>query len=104
MVINGVFHHRPKIIQTVSMALPITQYQAQDLLIISSLQPPVLPSIVDNYTAPGALYNMTFSPLDPEIDYNTNYTVRIVLRSNNTVDVVPPFQGSFIGELCTVCI
>ncbi len=83
--------------QAVTIILPLTPYQPEELLIISIVVYPdgaIVVSIITDYTGPAQQYTVMFTGLDPETVYN--YTIRIVLRANNSVDVVPAATGSFM--------
>ena len=80
--------------QTITITLPLTEYQPEQLLIITTVEPPSDDGpIMANFTSPSMQYTVTFTDLDPATEYT--FTIRIFLRSNNTVDVVQPVSGNF---------
>ena len=83
--------------QTITITLPFTEYQPEQLLIISTVEPPSDDGpIMADFTSPSMQYTVTFTDLDPATEYT--FTIRIVLRSNKTVDVVPAVSGSFLTQ------
>ena len=78
----------------VTITLPLTPYQLEELLIISTVQPSNGNPMMANFSRPGMQYSMTFDNLMVGTSYT--FTVRIVLRANTTVDVVQPAMGSFM--------
>ncbi len=79
----------------VRLSLPFTGYPPSDLLIVSTLSPPhsdpinlpfEFPSITNQVT-------VTFTELTAGVDYT--YTIRVVLASNQSNDVVSPVTGEF---------
>ncbi len=82
---------------TVTVNLPITEYQPDQLQIIVSLSPNDAGPVVADFPA-SYQYTVIFSGLMAGTSYI--YTVRIV-RRNDMTDVVEPFEGSFtIVILC----
>ena len=79
---------------TVTITLPLTPYQPEDLLVISTVQPSNGNPILANFSRPGMQYSVTFDNLNADTFYTFN--IRIVLRANTTVDVVPAALGSFM--------
>ncbi len=77
---------------TVTITLPLTPYQPEELLIISTVQPSN--PIMANFSRPGMQYSVTFDDLMAGTSYT--FTVRIVLRANTTVDVVQAAIGLFM--------
>ena len=49
-----------------------------------------------DFTSPSMQYTVTFDDLDPDTEYT--FTIRIVLRLDNTVDVIPAVTGSFLTQ------
>ncbi len=80
--------------QTVTITLPLTPYQPEQLLIISTVQPSNGNPILANFSRPAMQYSVTFDNLMADTSYT--FTVRIVLCANTTVDVVPAAMGSFM--------
>ena len=79
---------------TITITLPLTEYQPEQLLIISTVEPPSkYGPIKANFTSPSMQYTVTFTDLDPATEYT--FTIRIVLRSDKNVDVVPPANATF---------
>ena len=80
---------------TITITLPLTEYQPEQLLIISTIEPPSDDGpIMANFTSSSMQYTVTFTGLTGATIYN--FTIRIVLRSNNTADVVRAATGSFM--------
>ncbi len=79
---------------TVTITLPLTPYQPEELLIISTVEPSNGNPIMANFSCPGMQYSMTFDNLMAGTSYT--FTVRIVLHANTTVDVVPAALESFM--------
>ena len=78
----------------VTITLPLTPYQPEELLIISTVQPSNGNPMMANFSRPGMQYSMTFDNLMVGTSYT--FTVRIVLRANTTVVVVQPAMGLFM--------
>ncbi len=78
---------------TLTITLPLTPYQPEELLIISTVEPSDGDPIMANFSRPGMQYSVTSDNLMADTPYT--FTVRIVLRANTTVDVVPAVMGSF---------
>ncbi len=76
---------------TVTVNLPITEYQPDQLLVIVFLSPNDTAPVVADFPA-SHQYTVMFSGLMAGTSYI--YTVRIVCRNDKT-DVVEPFEGSF---------
>ena len=80
--------------QTITITLPLTEYQPEQLVIISTASALGEDETVRaNFTSPSVQYTVTFTDLDPATGYT--FTIRIVLRSDNTVDVVTANNGTF---------
>ncbi len=79
---------------TVTITLPLTPYQPEELLIISTVEPVSITTLVANFSRPAMQYSVTFDNLMADTSYN--FTIRIVLRANTTVDVVSSATGAFI--------
>ncbi len=79
---------------TVTVTLPLTQYQPDELLIISTVEPSNGNTIVSNFSGPGMQLSVTFDNLFADTSYT--FKIRIVLRDNTTVEVVPVAIGSFM--------
>ncbi len=79
---------------TVTITLPLTPYQPEELLVISTVQPSNGNPILANFSRPGMQYSVTFDNLYADTLYI--FTIRIVLCANNTVDVVQAATGSFM--------
>ena len=79
---------------TVTITLPLTPYQPEELLIISTVEPSNGDPIMANFSRPGMQYSVTFDDLMAGTSYT--FTVRIVLRTNTTVDVVQAAMGLFM--------
>ena len=74
----------------VRLSLPFTGYPPSDLLIVSTLSPPHS----DPITLPTTnQVTVTFTELTAGVDYT--YTIRVVLASNQSNDVVSPVTGEF---------
>ena len=83
---------------TVTVNLPITEYQPDQLQIVISLTPNDTAPVVTDFPT-SYQYTVMFSGLMTGRSYI--YTVRVVRRSDMTTDVVEPFEGSFtIVVLC----
>ena len=78
----------------VTITLPLTPYQPEELLIISTLRPVSIAALVANFSRPAMQHLLTFDNLMPDTSYN--FTIRIVLRANTTVDVVSSATGYFM--------
>ncbi|XP_064393477.1 uncharacterized protein LOC135340957 isoform X2 [Halichondria panicea] len=77
---------------TVTVNLPITEYQPDQLQIVISLTPNDTAPVVTDFPT-SYQYTVMFSGLMTGRSYI--YTVRVVRRSDMTTDVVEPFEGSF---------
>ena len=86
--------------QTITITLPLTEYQPEQLVIVSTVEPPDDGPIMADFTSPSVQYTVAFTDLDPATEYT--FTIRIVLRSDNTVDVVPRVTGAFAGKTIIV--
>ncbi len=82
---------------TVTITLPLTLYQPEELLVISTVQPSNDNPIMANFSRPAMHYSVTFDNLIADTSYT--FTLRIVLRVNTTVDVVPAATGSFVTHV-----
>ena len=83
---------------TITITLPLTEYQPEQLLIISTVEPPSdYGSLQGEFTSPSMLYTVKFTNLNPATEYN--FTIRIVLRSNDTVNVVPIVTRVFMTAM-----
>ncbi len=80
--------------RTITITLPLTPYQPEELLIISTVEPSNKDTILANFSHPGMQYSITFDDLMAGTSYT--FTVRIVLCANTTVDVVQPAMGTFM--------
>ncbi len=80
--------------RTITITLPLTPYQPEELLIISTVDPSNEDTILANFSRPGMQYSITFDDLVADTSYTFN--IRIVLRANTTVDVVQPAMGTFM--------
>ncbi len=80
--------------QTITITLPLTPYQPEELLIISTVEPSNGNPIMANFSRPAMQYSVTFDNLMADTTYT--FTVRIVLRANPTVDVVSAAMGLFM--------
>ncbi len=80
--------------QTITITLPLTPYQPEELLIISTVEPSNGNPILANFSRPRMQYSVTFDNLNADTSYIFN--IRIVLRASITVDVVPAAMGSFM--------
>ncbi len=78
---------------SVTVTLPLTMYPPEELLIISSVSPPDSVPTMVNFTGPLIKYTVTFNNLKPATDYI--FSIRIVLRTDNTLNVVAPVTGTF---------
>ena len=79
----------------ITITLPLTEYRPEQLLILSTASAPEDDVIVlTNYSSPGMQNTVVFTGLSQAITYN--FTIRIILHSNHTVDVVPPVSGMFM--------
>ena len=89
---------------TVTLDLPITEFQPDQLQIIISLSPNDTAPVVANFPA-NYQYTVMFSSLMPGTSYT--YTVRVVRRSD-MMNVVEPFERSFtvvvLCKLLDLCI
>ncbi len=93
-VITGITEGQPsETSQSVTITLPLTPYQPAALFIVSTVNPPDIEPITAPFTNPSDQYTVTFNDLNDDTLYN--FIMRIVLRTNNSVDVVPPATGSF---------
>ena len=72
---------------TICLSLPFTGYPPSDLLIVSTLSPPHFDPITLNQIT------VTFTDLTAGILYN--YTIRIVLASDQSNDILPTATGIF---------
>ncbi len=79
---------------TVTITLPLTPYQPEERLIISTVEPSNGDPIMANFSRPGMQYSVTFDNLNADTSYT--FTIRIVLHANTTVDVVPAAMGLFM--------
>ncbi len=79
---------------TVTITLPLTPYQPEELLIISTVEPSNGDPIMADFSRPVMQYSVTFDNLMAATSYTS--TIRIVLRANTTVDVVPAATRSFM--------
>ncbi|XP_064393507.1 uncharacterized protein LOC135340988 isoform X1 [Halichondria panicea] len=79
---------------TVTITLPLTPYQPEELLIISTVEPSNGNPIMADFSRPVMQYSVTFDNLMAATSYTS--TIRIVLRANTTVDVVPAATRSFM--------
>ncbi len=79
--------------QAITITLPLTCYQPEELVIISTVDPADSEPIMANFTRPAQQYTVMFPGLQPSTTYT--FIIRIVLRVNNSVDVVSPATGMF---------
>ncbi len=68
-------------------------YPSGELLIISTVSPPDSAPIMNNFTGPSIKYTVAFNNLKPATEYI--FSIRIVLRTDNTMNVVAPVTGVF---------
>ncbi|XP_064399878.1 uncharacterized protein LOC135346234 isoform X2 [Halichondria panicea] len=78
---------------TLCLSLPFTGYPPSDLLIVSILSPPHSDTITLPFPSTTNQIMVTFTDLTAGVLYT--YTIRIVLTSDQSNDVVPPFTGEF---------
>ncbi len=78
---------------TVRLSLPFTSYPPGDLLIISTLSPPHSDPIILPFPYTTNQVTVTFTELTAGVLYT--YTIRVVLASNKSNDVVSPITGEF---------
>lgn len=83
---------------TLILTFPLISYSQTELLIISTLTPADSAPIINDYPL-SSQYSVTFNGLRTGVEYT--YSVRIVLRSNTSVDVYIPLMRSF--TLCKQC-
>ena len=77
----------------VTFPLPEVPYLPEELVIISSLTPNDVEPMISKFTESSSQHTTTYCNLSPGVEYS--YTIRIVLQSNNSVDVADPVTGSF---------
>ncbi len=82
---------------TIRLSLPFTGYPPTDLLIISTLSPPHSDPIILPFPYTTNQITVTFTDLTAGVFYT--YTIRVVLASNQSNDVVFPVTGDFILAL-----
>ncbi len=80
---------------TITLKLPEISYSRSELIIISTLTPTDSAPITDDYPL-SSQYSVTFNGLSVGVVYS--YSIRIVLRTNTSIDVSIPVTGSF-----TIC-
>ena len=85
--------------------LPVpSPYSPNDLVIISTIDPPDAGPIVENYPTSTQQYTVTFSGLRFGTTYT--YSIQVALRINDTITVGLPVTGSHIinGELLIIIV
>ena len=82
---------------TVRLSLPFTGYPPSDLLIVSTLSPPHSDPITLLFPYTTNQITVTFTDITAGVFYT--YTIRVVLASNQSNDVVFPVTGNFILAL-----
>ena len=85
--------------------LPVpSPYSPNDLVIISTIDPPDAGPIVEDYPTSTQQYTVTFSGLRFGTTYT--YSIRVALRNNDTIIVGLPVTGSHIinGELFIILL
>ena len=78
---------------SITVTLPLTVYPSGELLIVSTVSPPDSALIMNNFTGPSIKYTVAFNNLKPATEYI--FSIRIVLRTDNTMNVVAPVTGVF---------
>ena len=81
----------------VRLSLPFTGYPPSDLLIVSTLSPPDSGPITLPFPYTTNQITVTFIDITAGVFYT--YTIRIILASNQSNDVVFPVTGNFILAL-----
>ncbi len=81
-----------------TLTLPRISYSQSELFIVSTLTPADSAPIVNDFPL-SSQYSVIFSGLSAGVEYS--YSIRIVLRTNTSVDVSIPLMGSF--TLCKQC-
>ncbi len=85
-------------VYTVTLSLPDISFPRSKLIIISTLIPADSVPITDDYPL-SSQYSVTFNELIAGAEYS--YSIRIVLRTNTSVDVSIPVTGSFtLSKYC----
>ena len=79
---------------TLQLTPPLTAHPPQDFLILTTLTPSQSRPLNQSFlSTPHQTVTVTFTDLTPGVEYS--YTVRIVLVSNLSSDVVQPVTGQF---------
>ncbi len=81
---------------TVTITLPLTPYQPEQLLIVSTVDPSDTAQIVAFYTGYSEQYSVTFTGLNPGTQYS--FTIRIVLSADKAMDVVLAVSREFTSN------
>ena len=76
---------------TVNLAPVPSPYNREDLVIISTIDPPDAGPIVEDYPTSTQQYTVTFSGLRFGTTYT--YNIRVALRNNSTITVGLPVTG-----------
>ncbi len=78
---------------TVLLSLPFTGYPPSDLLIVSTISPPHSDPKTLPFPSTTNQITLTFTDLTPGVLYN--YTIRVVLASDQSNNVASPITGKF---------
>ncbi len=78
---------------TVLLSLPFTGYPSSDLLIVSTISPPHSDPNTLPFPSTTNQITLTFTDLTPGVLYN--YTIRVVLASDQSNNVASPITGKF---------
>ncbi len=84
---------QPTSAYTITLTPPEINYPHSELIIISTLTPTDSVPIIDDFPL-SLQYSVSFNGLSAGVEYS--YSIRIVLRTNTSVDVSIPLMGSFI--------
>jgi len=94
-VITGLRLSDPKeTFQSLTITLPISLYQPEQLRILWTLSPPH--NLLTDFTGHGEDTTVVFVDLNPGTLHN--FTIRIVLASDFDYDVVPSVSGNFTSK------
>ncbi len=97
LYISGVEEDEPmETSHTVTVTLPLTSYQPEQLQIISTVDPADSATIMADYTGYSEQYSATFKGLNPDTQYR--FTIRIVLNADKAVDVVLAVSRNFTSK------